>query len=159
MLENGKYEQQKCEVSSACNEEQWDTANTYNRTQVFATWIVKITDERSNTPNRSRKTNEKQLYFSETLVPVARIFSRVFRHQTGLIMHASFCFAATNATSLKCKWPSNQWLKCDFSTLSHFLHSNLCSLKTWCLSLQKITAFDLLPAQQAQTTHGLGLGI
>ena len=103
MLVNGKYEQQQCEVLSACNEEQWDTANTYNRTQVFATWIVKITDERSNTPNRWRKKNEKQLYFSETLVPDARIFSRVFRHQTGLIMHAPCCFAATNAASLKCK--------------------------------------------------------
>ena len=44
----------------------------------FATWIVKITDERSNTPNRSRKTNEKQLYFSETLVPDARIFYQEF---------------------------------------------------------------------------------
>ena len=103
MLVNGKYEQQQCEVSSACNEEQWDTANTYNRTQVFATWIVKITDERSNTPNRWRKKNEKQLYFSETLVPVARIFSRNFLCQTGLIMHAPCCFAATNATSLKRK--------------------------------------------------------
>ena len=159
MLVNGKSEQQQCEVSSACNEEQWDTANTYNRTQVFCNldcqnywWKIEHTKQ-------MEEKNEKQLYFSETLVPVARIFSRVFRHQTGLIMHASFCFAATNATSLKCKWPSNQWLKCDFSTLSHFLHSNLCSLKTWCLSLQKITAFDLLPAQQAQTTHGLGLGI
>ena len=83
MLVNGKYEQQQFEVSSACNEEQWDTANTYNRTQVFATWIVKITDERSNTPNRWRKKNEKQLYFSETLVPDARIFREFFCAKLG----------------------------------------------------------------------------
>ena len=103
-----KYEQQQRRVPSAWNQEQHATMNTYNRTLVFATLLVKSTGEGSNPINRWRKRNEKQLYLSETLVPVARIFSRVFLRQTGLIMHAPCCFAATNAASLKCKWPSNQ---------------------------------------------------